>query len=171
MDEWIWCKGGMKLPGRNLKCSGKKPVTVLLFPPHIRHGPHSEKPVTNHVCCVTSFVTLRSEFNVLCIYVSDFKEPYPARTAYQVAKLPLVRDVLSFVYGSKVWGLCSDDCEDCCVLWCIVFWCNCANGQCSYVRLHSVISQNTAALTVSNYSWSICCNVWKYENQHSQMYM
>jgi hypothetical protein len=118
------------------------------------------------MCCVTPFITLRSKFNVLCIYVSDFKEPYPARTAYQVAKLPLVRDVLSFGYGCQVWGLYSDDCEDCCLLWCIVFWCNCAKGQCSYVRLQNVTSQNTAALTVSNYSWSICCNVWKYASQH-----
>jgi hypothetical protein len=132
---------------------------------------HSEKPATNHVCCVTSFVTLRHKFNVLCVYVSDFKEPYPARTAYQVAKLPLVRDILSFGYSGKVWGLYSDDCEDCCLLWCIVFWCNCAKCQCSSVRLHIVTSQNNAALTVSNYSWSICCNVWKYASQHLHAYM
>ena len=80
----------------------EKPVTVLLFPPHKQHRLHGEKLATNHVCCVTSYVTFRTKFNVLCIYVPDFKEPYPARTAYQVAKLPLVRDVLSFWYGSTV---------------------------------------------------------------------
>ena len=88
----------------------EKPVTVLLFsttyPTRTAVGLnvvlHGEKPATNHMYCVTSSVTLRSKFNVLCIYVSDFKEPYPARTAYQVAKLPLVRDILSFGYGIKV---------------------------------------------------------------------
>lgn len=99
----------MKLAGRKLKCSGKN-VSQCCFVHHISHtdcsgvepGLHGEKPVTNHVCCIIRFVTQRHKCNVLCIYVSDFKEPYPARTAYQVAKLPLVRDVLSFGYGSEV---------------------------------------------------------------------
>ena len=125
-----------------------------------------KKPVTKHVCCVIPCVTQRHKSNVLCIYVSDFKEPYPARTAYQVAKLPLVRDVLSFGYGSEVWGLYGADCEDCCLLWCVVFWYNFAKCQCSSVRLHSVTSLNIAALAVLNYNWRICYNVWQYASQH-----
>jgi len=38
IDDRMWCKGGMKLMVRKLKCCGK-PVTVLLFPPSILHGP------------------------------------------------------------------------------------------------------------------------------------
>lgn len=94
---------------RKLKCSGKTCHSDALsttYPTQTAVGLnlvlHGEKPATNHVCCVTPFVTLRSKFNVLCVYVSDFKEPYPARTAYQVAKLPLVRDVSSHGYGNKV---------------------------------------------------------------------
>jgi hypothetical protein len=72
----------------------EKPVTVLLCP--TRDAVGLNVVLHGDLCCITPFVTLMSKFNVLCIYVSDFKEPYPARTAYQVAKLPLVRDVLFF---------------------------------------------------------------------------
>lgn len=42
------------------------------------------------------FFKLMNKLNTFHIYISDFKEPYPARTAYQVAKLPLVSGVLFY---------------------------------------------------------------------------
>ena len=61
----------MKLTRRKLKCSGKN-LSQCCFVHHISHtdcsgvkpGLHGETPLTNHVCCVTPFVTVRHKFNV-----------------------------------------------------------------------------------------------------------